>query len=100
MIHYTCDLCGRSIQDERYTAKIEVSAAFDPDEITEEHLDGDHLQQIAEAIEEMDSTDEFDLEETGPKQFQYDLCQHCCRRFIKAPLRPPAPALRLNYSEN
>lgn len=99
MIHYTCDLCGRSIQDERYVAKIEVSAAFDPDELTEDDLVEDHLQQIADTIEEMETTGEFELEETGPKLFQYDLCHSCCRRYLKSPLQP-APALRLNYSDN
>ena len=39
MLHFTCDCCGRSIQHERYTARIEVGPAFDPDEVSPEDLD-------------------------------------------------------------
>ena len=99
MIHYTCDLCGRSIRDERYTAKIEIEAAFDPDELTDEHLDSDHLEKIAESIAEMESTGEFELEETGPKRMQFDLCPSCCRRFAANPLGTNSP-VRMTYSQN
>ena len=34
MMQFTCDLCGRVIQRERFEAKLEVTAAYDPDEIT------------------------------------------------------------------
>lgn len=99
MIHYTCDLCGRSIREERYTAKIEVSAAFDPEELSEEDLDADHLEQIADAIAQMESTGDFELEDTGPKTFAYDLCPSCCRRFLQSPLGPIRTA-RVDYSKN
>jgi hypothetical protein len=99
MIHYTCDLCGRAIREERYVAKIEVAAAFDPEELTESDLDVDHLEQIAETIAETENTGDFDLEETGPKAFQFDLCTSCCRRFMQSPLGP-VRASRVNYSKN
>lgn len=99
MIHYSCDLCGRNIREERYTAKIEIAAAFDPEELTEEDLDVDHLEQIADAIAEMESTGEFELEDTGPKVFQFDLCPACRLRFLKSPLGPVRTA-RVNYSKN
>jgi len=99
MIHYTCDLCGRSIRNERFTAKIQVEAAFDPEELTEEDLDSDHLEQIAESIAEMETTGEFEVEETGPKQMQFDLCPSCCRKFVSNPLGSNSPT-RLTYSQN
>lgn len=99
MIHYTCDGCGRSLKDERYVAKIEVAAAFDPDEVTPEDLDGDHLEQIAASIAEMETTGDFELEETGPQSLQFDLCSNCCRRFLAAPLGP-APRRQPRYSQN
>ncbi|WP_437201303.1 hypothetical protein [Planctomicrobium sp. SH664] len=99
MIHYTCDLCGRSIREQRYTAKIEVAAMFDPEELTEEDLSADHLEQIAETIAEMESTGDFELEDTGPKTFQFDLCASCCKSFVKSPLGPVKPS-RLKYSKN
>lgn len=99
MIHYTCDLCGRSIRDERYTAKIEVEAAFDPEELTDADLDSDHLDEIAESIAEMESTGEFELESTGPRVLNFDLCPHCCSRFLENPLGQSRQT-RLNYSKN
>ncbi|SFH83436.1 hypothetical protein [Planctomicrobium piriforme] len=100
MIHYSCDLCGRSIRDQRYTAKIEVAAAFDPEELTEEDLEVDHLEQIAETLADMESTADFELEETGPKNFQFDMCPTCARKYLKAPLGAPRTTARANFSQN
>lgn len=99
MIHYTCDLCGRSIREERFIARIEVAAAFDPDQLTEEDLEADHLEQIADAIAQMDSTGDFDLDDQGPRTMQFDLCPSCCQRYLQAPLGP-GRATRMNYSKN
>ena len=100
MIHYSCDLCGRSIREERYVAKVEVSAAFDPDELTEDHLEQDHLEQIADTLAEMESTADFELVETGPKKMQFDLCSTCMCRYLKAPLGPARQSVRPKYSQN
>ena len=35
MLHFSCDLCGRPLSDRRYVVKLEVFAAFDPDEVVE-----------------------------------------------------------------
>lgn len=86
MMQFTCDLCGRVIQRERFEAKLEVAAAFDPDEITPADLDADHLQAVAESLEELADTGEFEIEETGPKQFRFDLCAGCVGKFVKDPL--------------
>ena len=99
MIHYSCDLCGRSIREERFVAKIEIAAAYDPEELTEDDLDVDHLEQIADTIAQMETTGDFELEESGPKTFQFDLCPSCCRRYLQSPLGPMRTA-RMNYSKN
>lgn len=99
MMHFTCDRCGCSIHEERFIARIEVVAAFDPEEITEEDLNEDHLEQIADAIAAMESTGDFDLDPDGPRKMQFDLCPNCCRRFLKSPLGT-APTVRLNFSQN
>jgi len=100
MIHYSCDLCGRSISEQRYVAKIEVAPMFDPEELTESDLDVDHLEQIAETLAAMESTADFHIEETGPKQMQFDLCPSCMRRYLKAPLGQKWTSTRPNYSQN
>jgi hypothetical protein len=99
MMQYSCDLCGRVMQRERYEAKVEITAAFDPDEITEGDLDEDHLQSIAASIEELEHTGEFEIEETGPRKLRFDLCFHCMRRFVRDPLGRES-ARRLNFSQN
>ncbi|MFV0444447.1 MAG: hypothetical protein ACK5Q5_12830 [Planctomycetaceae bacterium] len=86
MMQFTCDLCGRMIARERFEAKLEVAAAFDPDEITGEDLDGDHLQSIADELDELEDTSQFEIAETGPKKFRFDLCSQCLERFLKDPL--------------
>lgn len=99
MIHYTCDLCGRALGKERYETKIEVAPVFDPDELSEEDLHVDHLQQIADEISAMESTIEFELQETGPVQLQLDFCAACARRFVKSPLNV-AQTSRVTFSKN
>ncbi len=86
MLQFTCDLCGRVISHERFEAKIEVAAAFDPDEITPEDLDSDHLQAVAQSLEALEDTGQFEIEETGPKQYRFDLCNQCVHRYLKDPL--------------
>ncbi|HWL07626.1 MAG TPA: hypothetical protein VNQ76_04420 [Planctomicrobium sp.] len=100
MIHYSCDMCGCSIPERRYVARIEVAAMFDPDELTEADLDTDHLEQIAETLAAMESTADFELEETGPKQMQFDLCSNCARRYLQNPLGPKRSMGRPKYSQN
>jgi hypothetical protein len=86
MMQFTCDLCGQVIQRERFEAKLEVTAAFDPDELTSEDLDGDHLQALAESLDELEDTSQFEVEQTGPKKFRFDLCLHCVHKYLKDPL--------------
>jgi hypothetical protein len=99
MQHYSCDLCGRPISDERYTARIEIAAAFDPEKVTPASPDDDPLEQIADEIEALDDTGQFHLPETGPKHFQFDLCPTCQRRLARDPLNRAAQK-QLNFSPN
>lgn len=99
MQHFTCDLCGCRIDEQRYVVKLEVYPAFDPDQLSDSDLDVDHLQAVAESIDE----DEMaglcidGVHSTGALQF--DLCDGCQRRFRRDPLgkmsRTP-----LHFSEN
>ncbi len=99
MKHYSCDLCGRPISDERYTARIEIAAASDPDQVPAASPDDDPLEQIADEIEALDDTGQFHLPETGPKQFEFDLCPTCQRRLSRDPLNR-ASRKQLNFSPN
>jgi len=99
MMQFSCDLCGRVISRERYEAKLTVSAAFDPEELTAADLDSDHLEAIAADLDALEDTGEFELEETGPKEFRFDLCPACARRYVQDPLSREAKR-RLKFSKN
>ena len=56
MIHFTCDLCGKTLladEDTRYVVKIEVYAAYDPMEITGDDLREDRSDEMQGLLEEM-----------------------------------------------
>lgn len=99
MLHFTCDLCGQELGDQRFVVKIEVYPAFDPEEVGEEILDADHLQEISEVLQEMDETGNRQLDDCGAKGFRYDLCPRCHKKFLRDPLGRDA-LRRLNFSEN
>ena len=84
MQHFTCDSCHRVLGEERFVAKVEVYPAFDPDRITEDHLDQDHLVDLFEMLEAEQGGVEIDDYER--KEFRYDLCYSCHRELLKDPL--------------
>ena len=102
MLHFTCDMCGKDLlvnEDVRYVVKIEVYAAYDPMEITEEDLEKDHMEEISQLIEEMEDMDAEELEDGVYKSFRFDLCPMCQKKFIRNPL-VRQPGTRLGFSEN
>ncbi len=96
MLHYTCDVCGTELGDRRYMVKIQVQPAFDPDAISEEDLDVDHLEAIAELL--ADESTESQLED-ATRKFRYDLCSHCHDNYCRDPLNKDM-LRRLDFSEN
>lgn len=99
MLHHTCDLCGQTIEEKRFVARLEVYPAFDPDEITEEDLDRDNLSEISEMLADLELTGELNLDSVEPKSFRFDLCQTCCRNYSKDPLARHRTG-RMRFSEN
>src|SRR5438309_271641 len=103
MLHVTCDLCGKEIlagDDHRYVVKIEVFAAHDPAEITEADLDDDHMEAVSELLREMeDNPGESDETEPAHRNFRYDLCPGCRKKFVRDPLGKEA-VQKFDFSEN
>ena len=99
MLHFSCDLCGQQLNEQRFVAKLEVFPAFDPEVIDEVDLDADHLQEISETLAEMEATGKCEIEDCSAKSFRFDLCPHCQQKFIQDPLGRDA-LRRLNFSEN
>ena len=102
MLHFSCDLCGKELlveEDLRYVAKIEVYAAYDPLEITEEDLEQDHMEEISELIKSMEHMDQQELEDQVYKSFRFDLCPECHKKFLKDPLSREANR-SVSFSKN
>jgi len=87
MVHYTCDLCHRSLDpstDLRYVVRIEVFPALDPPQTEEWEDDRDHLVEIQESLEGNDSdTDQY---QDPYQELRFDLCPDCRKRFARDPL--------------
>lgn len=101
MMHYSCDQCGKDMTAEgaeRFVLKVEAFAANDPAELTDDDLEGDHVEEMARLLEE--------LEETGTepdllpvcKKMRFDLCPSCYRRFLSDPLGREAS--KFDFSPN
>jgi hypothetical protein len=98
MLHFSCDLCGQPLDERRYVVRLEVFPAFDPEDISEADLHGDHLQEVADELHEMEITG-AQLEDCNSKTFRFDLCTRCHAKYLKDPLGREA-LRRLNFSEN
>lgn len=102
MVHVTCDLCGKEIrpgEEQRYVVKIEVFAANDTGQLTEEDLDEDHMEEISQLLAAEESGLVPGPEESATAFRRYDLCPSCRKRFLKDPLGREAH-LNLSFSEN
>jgi hypothetical protein len=98
MLHFTCDSCGESIAENRFVVRLEVYPAHQPSCLSEEDLQPDHLQALAEELSsQADAENEFEPPRT--QSFRYDLCPRCHARYVQDPLRVAATK-RLNFSEN
>lgn len=101
MIHFTCDACRRTIdQDEetRYVVRVEVYAALG-DEAEDPADEEDHLQDIDELLEKLDEIDDVEPDEGVYKQVRYDLCEQCRKQFLRDPLGRNQ-SVRLGFSQN
>jgi hypothetical protein len=91
MVHFTCDLCGKDLTasgEPRYVVKIEAYAGFDPNEITEDDLEEDHMEAVSQILQrdEDEGVAADDLANSLHKGFRFDLCPACHVRYLKDPL--------------
>jgi hypothetical protein len=85
----TCDRCGEPLlvrSDVRYEVRIEVKAAYDPLEITDDDLDQDHAARIKELLRQMEGLSEQEAQDQVYRAFKFDLCPACQKRYLKDPL--------------
>lgn len=89
MIHYSCDLCHRSLddsEDRRYVVRIEVFPAVESGQCNAENDDRDYLLEMHEALEQLDAADFDAPSDEDSQELQFDLCPDCRRRFAQNPL--------------
>jgi hypothetical protein len=101
MQHFSCDLCGKPMgcgDDRRYVVKVEVYAAHDPTELTDDDLDLDHMEEVSQMLA-AEADDAPDALAPAFKQFRYDLCPDCHAKFLRDPLNKDS-AQKFDFSEN
>ncbi len=101
MLRVTCDGCGKELQagEDHHVVKIEVFAAGDPAQLTEEDLDEDHMEVIAEMLRELEAEGEAANLEPSVRHFRYDLCAKCKLRYVRDPLGKEA-STKFQFSKN
>jgi hypothetical protein len=103
MIRYSCDLCKRDLdpdEDLRYVIKMEIYAALAPAGTSEDAGDCDHLQEINEALEQLDDSAGDAIGEDVYQQLRFDLCPECRKRFLKNPLGREIAVKAVGFSKN
>lgn len=100
MIHYSCDLCGTSLNnsDQRYVLKMDLHPAVSPAS-DDDTSDVDHLEQLGEMLEELDDFDDLGDEESC-REMRFDLCPECRKKFLKDPLGRESLLKQLDFSAN
>lgn len=99
MVHFTCDLCGRSIEGLRFSVSMEICRHDPPENQPAADPDQDSLDQIEDNLLQLETTADFHVPEPVKKQIHKDLCPTCAQRFEKDPLARDS-AQRFNASSN
>ncbi len=103
MLHFTCDACGKELavaDDRRFVVKMEVFAAHDPAELTEADLDDDHMEAVSQLLrDEEEGLVDPSSAEPAYRNFRFDLCPECHKKFVRDPLGKDA-AQKFDFSEN
>ena len=85
MIHYCCDLCHRTIGQHERRYVVRMDAFPGEEEIVPEELeeDRDHLAELDELLQGLEPEE---CPEAHRRQWRFDLCPQCYRRFVQNPL--------------
>lgn len=105
MVHYSCDLCGRSLNpeaDRRYEVRLEIwpkLACCDHGSFADHAIDDDmDPLEIIEQIIESEGPEAIE-EPVSPTCLKYDLCEDCHKKFIADPLGRK-PLSNIHFSAN
>jgi len=103
MMHFSCDVCSKDMtlgEGTRYVVKMEAFAAADPVGLTETDLDADHIEEMAQLLNDMEESG-IDVPEELPaaKKLRFDMCAMCYRKFLADPLGRDV-VTKFDFSEN
>jgi hypothetical protein len=91
MDHRTCDRCGKELlrdSDVRYEVRIEVKAAYDPLNVTEEDLAKNFREEIARVLQQLGGLSVAEAQNQVYRLFEFDLCPACQKQYFRNPLGP------------
>ena len=102
MLHVTCDGCGKQLRpdDEHHVVKIEVFASRETPALTDDDLDQDHLEAVAELLREAEEAEVEIRPEPRSAHLRYDLCCSCRTRYLRDPLGRENGTNKLHFSQN
>ena len=90
MNHRTCDLCGKELPKDgevRYEVKIEIKAAYDPLNVTEDELAKDFRTEIAKVLQQLEGMSVAEAQNQVYRMFAYDLCAACQKAYVRNPMK-------------
>src|SRR5437868_14571260 len=95
MLHFSCDICGKDLTPDgaaRYVVKMEAFAATDPARLTDDDLDADHVEEMAQLLNE--SEDGGAAPDVAPacQTVGVGRCPARYRQFVQEPRRRDAAA--------
>ena len=102
MMHFSCDQCGKDMTPEgteRYVLKMEAFAATNPAALTDDDLETDHVEAMAQLLCEMEDANETPQLLPTCKKLRFDLCRCCYGKFVSDPLGR-VTAAKFNFSPN
>jgi hypothetical protein len=94
MDHLTCDRCGAGLLLDapvRYEVRIEVKAAYDPLELTQEDLAA-AAGDLSRLLKRLEGYSAEQAQDEVYRDLRFDLCATCQKAFLKAPLGVPPPS--------
>ena len=103
MIHFSCDRCRRTIDEDdlRFAVSIEIQVALEgsPFEIDDSLDSESELEVLHEVLNQFDQEEREEISQFAYQRKQFDLCPDCHREYLKNPLGVE-PQSRVGFSEN
>lgn len=84
----SCDRCGGGLLLDapvRYEVKIEIKAAYDPLEITDEDLINAD-EELKKALRDLEKLSPEEAQDQVYRTFKFDLCARCRKPYLTDPL--------------